>query len=78
MLCGFINRDYTMEYKELDKNNIEKLCLDNKYFSINLDSEYYIFIENEIYTVENIDKVMLLVTEINKELFSNMIKNNKK
>lgn len=69
MICGFLNEDYTVEIKELDKNKVEELCTNNKYFSINSDNEYYIFIKNNIYTVENIDKIMPFLAQINKELF---------
>ena len=72
MICGFIQIDYTTEYKELSKEQIEKLCKGEQYFSINANSEYYIFIKSELYTVENADKIMPLVVEINKEL---LIKN---
>lgn len=70
MNCGFINQDYTMEYKELDKAEVEELCVNNKYFSINSNGEYMIFIDNMIYTVENMDKIVPLLIKINKELLT--------
>lgn len=68
MICGFIEKDYSINYKELDEDKVEEFCLDNQYFSINSDDEYVIFIDNEIYTGENTDKLMPLIAEINKEL----------
>lgn len=68
MNCGFIKKDYSVEYKELPKEELEQLCSDNQYFSINSNNEYYIFIDNEIYTVGNADRVMPLVVKVNKEL----------
>lgn len=72
MICGFIEKDYSISYKELSKEQIENLCEGEQYFSINANSEYYIFVKSELYTVENADKIMPLVVEINKEL---LIKN---
>lgn len=69
MVCGFINKDYSVEYKELSKKESEELCLNDKYFSINLNSEYITYIDKEIYTEENIDKIMPIVAELGRELF---------
>ena len=69
MICGFINKDYTIEYKELTKEESEMFCLNDKYFSINLNSEYVTYIDKDIYTEENLDKIMPLVSKIGKELF---------
>ena len=68
MLCGFIEKDYSASYKELKREEIEEFCLCGQYFSINSDNEYYIFIDNEIYTEENIDKIAPILMKINKEL----------
>lgn len=72
MICGFIEIDYSINYKELSREQIENLCEGEQYFSINANSEYYIFIKSELYTEEKIDKVMPLLLKINKEL---LIKN---
>lgn len=69
MICGFINKDYATEYKDLNEEEVEQLCISGKYFSINNDSEYMIFIEKEIYTAKNIDKIMPLIMQFNKKLF---------
>lgn len=69
MICGFINKDYTIEYKELTKEESEKFCLSDTYFSINLNSEYLTYIDKEIYTEENMSKLMPLISELGKELF---------
>ena len=69
MVCGFINKDYTIEYKELTKEESESFCLSDKYFSINLNSEYLTYIDKEIYTEENMSKLMPLIAELGKELF---------
>ena len=68
MNCGFIEKDYSIKYKELDKLEVEEFCLGNQYFSINSDNEYMIFVNSEIYIEENTDKLMLLIAEVNKEL----------
>ena len=72
MICGFIQKDYSISYKELSKEQIENLCEGEQYFSINANSEYYIFTDNEIYAEENMDRIMPLLMKINKEL---LIKN---
>lgn len=69
MICGFINKDYTIEYKELSKEESEEFCLDNKYFSINLNSEYLIYIDKEIYNEENLNELMPKISELGRELF---------
>ena len=68
MICGFIQKDYSISYKELSKEQIENLCEGEQYFSINVNSEYYIFTDNEIYAEENMDRIMPLFMKINKEL----------
>ena len=68
MICGFIEKDYSISCKELSKEQIENLCEGEQYFSINANSEYYIFVNNEIYTEENIDRIVHLLVKINKEL----------
>lgn len=68
MNCGFIEKDYSVVYEELTKERIESLCSGEEYFSINSNSEYYIFISRDIYTEENVDKIMPLVAKMNKEL----------
>lgn len=76
MICGFINENYEIEYKELSREQAQELCLEGMYFSINSDNEYYIFIKKEIYTEENTDKIMPLIAEINKKLLINNVKGN--
>ena len=49
MICGFINKDYNVEYKELIKSEVEQLCLKDELFSINMNNEYTLFINKEIY-----------------------------
>lgn len=68
MNCGFLDKDYSVEYKDLSEEEIERICTGEEYFSINANNEYYIFIANSIYKVENTDKVMPLLVKINKEL----------
>ena len=69
MICGFINEDYNLEYKELTKEETEKICLEDSFFSINMDSEYIIFIEKNIYKEENMNAILPIVTRAGKELF---------
>lgn len=68
MLCGFIEKDYSVCYKELNKEKVEELCSNNQYFSINSNNEYIIYVDSKIYTEENIDKIALILMEVNKEL----------
>lgn len=68
MKCAFINEDFSIDYKELEKDATLELCLSNKYFSISLNDEYYIFIPSNIYNDKNIDKIAPLMITANKEL----------
>lgn len=68
MLCGFIEKDYSVCYKELNKEKVEEFCSNNQYFSINSNNEYVIFIDSKIYTEENIDKITPTLIKVNKEL----------
>ena len=68
MVCGFIEKDYSVYYKELNKEETEELCSGDKYFSINSNNEYVIFIDSKIYTEENIDKITPTLIKVNKEL----------
>lgn len=68
MKCAFIKEEFSIEYKNLNNNEIDELCLNDKYFSINLNNEYIIFINKELYVAENIDNVINLIVKANKEL----------
>ena len=68
MKCAFIKEDFSIEYKNLNNNEIDELCSNDKYFSINLNNEYIIFINKELYVAENIDNVINLIVKANKEL----------
>lgn len=69
MICGFINEDYNVEYKELTKEEVEKICLEDNFFSINMDSEYVIFIKKNIYKEENMNAILPVIARAGKELF---------
>lgn len=69
MICGFINKDYQVEYKELTNTEVEQLCLENKFFSINMNSEYTLFIDKEIYKEDNMDNIFPLIADAGRELF---------
>lgn len=69
MICGFINEDYNLEYKELTEEETEKICLEDNFFSINMDSEYIIFIKKNIYKEENMNAILPIVARAGKELF---------
>ena len=68
MICGFVEKNYSVDYKELERDKVEEFCLNNQYFSINSDNEYMIFVHSDIYIEEYTDKLMPLIAEINKEL----------
>lgn len=68
MKCAFIKEDFSIEYNNLNNNEIDELCSNDKYFSINLNNEYMIFINKVLYVAENIDNVMNLIVKANKEL----------
>ena len=68
MICGFVEKNYSVDYKELERDKVVEFCLNNQYFSINSDNEYMIFVHSDIYIEENTDKLMPLIAEINKEL----------
>lgn len=69
MICGFINKDYTVEYRDLTQKEAENICLKGDFFSINMNSEYITFIDKAIHNEENINKIMPLIAEMSKELF---------
>lgn len=69
MICGFINKDYTVEYRDLTQKEAEKICIGDEFFSINMNSEYITFIDKAIHNEENINKIMPLIAEMSKELF---------
>lgn len=69
MICGFINGDYTVEYKDLTQAEVEHLCLKDELFSINMDNEYILFITKDIYKEENMNVILPIVARTGKELF---------
>lgn len=69
MICGFINKDYNVEYKELIKSEVEQLCLKDELFSINMNNEYTLFINKEIYKEENMNDILPVIATAGKELF---------
>lgn len=68
MRCAFIEKDNSIEYKDLNENEVNELCSDNKYFSINLNNENMVFVDKVLYVPESIDNTMSLVVRANKEL----------
>lgn len=69
MICGFINEEYNLEYKELIKSEVEQLCLKDELFSINMNNEYTLFISKEIYKEENMNDILPIIATVGKELF---------
>lgn len=69
MICGFINKDYNVKYKELIKSEVEQLCLKDELFSINMNNEYTLFISKEIYKEENMNDILPIIATVGKELF---------
>lgn len=73
MICGFIDEDFRYVIKEITEDEAADVAAQDKYFSIGINGEYYIFFIKETYTEENLDKIMKVTAELNKEL---MIQNN--
>lgn len=63
--CGIINSDYSWIIKDIKEVETEK------YFTINMDNEYYILIDRSIYNEKNMSKILQLIAEVNKELLLN-------
>ena len=40
------------------------------HLTINIDKEYYIFFARDVYTVENMNQIAKILTELNLELMS--------
>ena len=74
MICGFVDENFRYITKEITKDEAAATVAQDKYFSIGINNEYYIFFIKETYTEENLDKIMKVIAELNKEL---MIANNK-
>lgn len=68
MRCGFILDNYAIEVADLLEDKVEEFAESDKWFSINVNKEYYIFIDKSIYNEENIDKVMPIMIDLNKRL----------
>lgn len=68
MICGFIHKDFTCETQNISKVEAFANANDNKYVSVNIDKEYYIFVDREIYIEENLGKISILLIDLNKEL----------
>lgn len=75
MICGFVDKDFKHVTKKITEEEAAATAAQDKYFSISINNEYYIFFMKETYTEENHDKIMKVIAELNKEL---MIKNNKR
>ena len=75
MICGFVDKDFKYVIKEITTDEAAVTAAQDKYFSINVNSEYYIFFIKETYTEENLDEIMQVIAELNKEL---MVINNKR
>lgn len=74
MVCGLVDKDFKVEIKELNNDDINKLCKSYEYFSVGMNDEHYIFFDKEIYIKENIERISSMMVELNFEL----IKNNSK
>lgn len=68
MKCGFIFDNYNTEIKELHDTKIEEFAVGEKWFSINVDRDFYIFIDRSIYIEENVDKIMPLIANLSRQL----------
>ena len=74
MICGFVDKDFKFVTKEITIEDAVATAEQDKYFSISVNGEYYIYFIKETYTEENLDKAMRVVAELNKEL---MVANSK-
>lgn len=68
MICGFVDEDFRYVIKEITEDEAADVAAQDKYFSIGINNEYYIFFIKETYTEENLDKIMKVIAELNKEL----------
>lgn len=68
MRCGFILDNYSTEIVDLLDDKVEEFARGEKWFSICVDKEYYIFIDNGIYTEENMNKIAPIMADLNKRL----------
>lgn len=73
MICGFVNEDFSYTIKEVVSSKAATVAEEDKYFFINVNDEYYIYFIKETYKEENLDKIMKVTAELNKEL---MVQNN--
>lgn len=67
MLCGFIYNDFTTEIKEIDDEQIEKLCSESKYHSVGAE-EYFIFTDRSIRCEDNYFHLADCTTALASEL----------
>ena len=74
MICGFINEGFRYLTKEIREDEAAETAIQDKYFSIAINDEHYIFFIKETYTQQTLDKIMKVKAELNKEL---MITNHK-
>lgn len=70
MKCGFILDNYAVEVAELLDDKVEEFAEGDKWFSINVDRDFYIFIDRSIYVEENVDKIMPIIASLSKQLMS--------
>lgn len=68
MICGVVEKDFKVKMKEFNDNDINELCKSDKYFSVNMNDEHYIFFDKEIYIEENIERISSMMVELNFEL----------
>lgn len=68
MKCGFILDNYAVEVAELLDEKVEEFARGDKWFSISMNNEFYIFIDSSIYTEENADKIMPILANLSKKL----------
>lgn len=68
MICGFVDEDFRYVIKEITEDEAAATAMQDKYFSIGINNEYYIFFIKETYIEENLDKIMKVIAELNKEL----------
>lgn len=68
MICGFVDKNYDIEIKDIIREDAQAIATTEKNFAINVNNEYYIFFAKEIYIEENTEKNNKIISDLNKKL----------
>ena len=62
MICGFVDEDFRYVIKEITEDEADATAMQDKYFSIGINNEYYIFYLNGLTTDYTIEDLLNLYT----------------